>query len=252
MSLRLTFLDLYTQVHNFRSGPGTPTGDDLTAAKDLVYRTYRKFLCPVDMKTKENHIWSWLIKEGTLTLESGKEEYLLPEDFDALSGSFIYTSQNGVCGQISKVSRNKVMLNRSDNNFSGWPVMCYIHPETIDTVVDQKKKVVFWPIPNSAYTINYSYVCIPPKPMNSTDVFIGNYSTDEVLLQMCLAMAEQSSDEELGTQTKLANEQLQSLIMSDSKDSPNTVGHVRDGNISTGVNLRDYILRNSSLNADVD
>jgi hypothetical protein len=250
MSLRLTFSDIYTKVHNFTTAPGTPTGDDLTAAKDIVYRAYRRFLYPVSFVTKKPHIWSWLIKEATLQLEAGKDTYLLPEDFDDLHRTFMYTMNTGRYGAITKTSMNKLMMEKSYNAENSWPLMCATHPETVSKTVDQNKKVIFWPAPTGVYQLNYSYVCEPPKPTVATDLFLGNALTDETLLQVCLAVAEQESDEIVGVQSQLADNQVQALILKDTNDAPDTVGYVRDGNIANYGSMRDWVLKNSTLNID--
>ena len=251
MSLRLTFSDLYTKVHNFTVAPGTPTGDDLTAAQDIVYRAYRRFLYPVSFVTKKTHLWSWLKKEATLQLESGKDEYLLPQDFDALHRPFMYTLNTGRYGAITKTSMDKLMLEKSYNSINSWPLLCAIYPESVSTTVSQNKKVIFWPVPNGTFQLNYSYVCEPPKPTVATDIFMGDCLTDETLLQVCLAVAEQDSDEKIGVQSQLADQQVQALILKDSGDAPNTVGFVKDGNIHGCGYNRNWTLKYSELNENV-
>ena len=248
MSLRLTFSDFYTKVYNFSVAPGTPTGDDLTAAQDIVYRAYRRFLYPASFVTKKTHIWSWLKKEATLILEASKDEYLLPQDFDALNRPFMFTMNTGRYGSITKTSMAKLMIEKSYNTINSWPLMCAIYPESVSKTVDQNKKVIFWPAPTGVYQLNYSYVCEPPKPTAATEVFLGDALTDETLLQVCLAVAEQESDEKIGIQSQLADQQVQALILKDSNDAPDTVGYVRDGNIGNYGSMRDWVLKNSTLN----
>lgn len=248
MTLRLTFSDIYIAVHNFTTAPGVPTGDDLTAAQNVVYRAYRRFLYPVSFTEKRTHIWSWLKKEATLLLEASKDEYLLPQDFDALNRPFMFTMNTGHYGSITKTSMAKLMLEKSYNSVSSWPLMCAIYPESVSQTVDQNKKVIFYPAPSGVYQLNYSYVCEPPKPSAATDIFFGDAITDETLLQVCLAVAEQESDEKIGIQSQLADQQVQALILKDSNDAPDTVGYVKDGNIGNYGNMRDWTLKNSSLN----
>jgi hypothetical protein len=249
-SLRLQFSDFYTKVHNFTTAPGVPTGDDLTQAKSIVYRAYRKFLYPIDIKAGETHTWSWLIKEGTLKTIGGVDTYELPEDFDALYRPITFTLNTGRYGRVTKTSYAKLMIEKSFNTLNSSPLICAIIPETATTTIDQHKKIVFWPLPDGEYQLNYSYICMPPKPVNNTDVFLGNAKTDEALLQVCLAVAEQEQDEVIGVQSKLAAEAVQALILNDSTDAPDTVGMVTDGNITQRPNIRDYVLRNTQLQVD--
>jgi hypothetical protein len=144
----------------------------------------------------------------------------------------------------------KLMQEKSYNSLNSWPLMCSIYPESVSTSVDQNKKVIFWPAPTGVYQLNYSYVCEPPKPADATDKFLGDALTDETLLQVCLAVAEQDSDEIIGIQSQLADSLVQALILKDSNDAPDTVGYVRDGNIANFGSMRDWTLKNSTLNVD--
>ena len=71
MSLRLTFSDFYTKVYNFSVAPGTPTGDDLTAAQDIVYRAYRRFLYPASFVTKKTHIKVFAVEPAASPILNG-------------------------------------------------------------------------------------------------------------------------------------------------------------------------------------
>jgi hypothetical protein len=250
MSLRLTYIDHATKVHNFTVGPGTPTGDDLTHAQDIVFRASRRFLYPVSFVTKQTHTWSWLVTEATLQLEANKDEYLLPADFESLHRPFMYTMNTGRYGSITKTSMSKLMQEKSFNTINSWPLLCSIFHETVNKAVDQHKKVMFWPIPSGVYQLNYSYICEPPKPTVSTDIFLGDCMTDEALLQVCLAVAEQQDDEIIGIQSQLADQLVQALILKDSSDAPETVGYVRDGNLSGYGDMRSWSLKYSPLNTD--
>ena len=79
--------------------------------------------------------------------------------------------------------------------------------------------------------LNYSYIIKPPKLIETTDLFIGGDFASEVILEHCLAVAEQEYDEVIGVHSQKAIELTQQLIVNDEPIIPDSVGR----NLDTGI-----------------
>ncbi|KKK99030.1 hypothetical protein LCGC14_2636800, partial [marine sediment metagenome] len=90
--------------------------------------------------------------------------------------------------------------------------------------------------------VNCTYVMTPDKPEATTDYFIGGPLESEVILQCCIAIAENQEDEKIGVETKRAVDMIQALIRKDKGVAPDTVGIVHDAGIGMGsiFNYRSY------------
>ena len=235
--LRWNFLQVYTKVTEYL-GTNVANATDLAAAKDIVYRGYMKFLMPVSPKEEETYIWTWLRQPWKITFEPNKWEYPLPKDFDRFFRKIQY---DGVAdgNQMEQVSERSIMRNRSNLEFTTYPYSFAIRTVKFDKVVGSVKEMIVYPTPSNRSVVNSTYVMTPAKPEVITDYFVGGPVESEVILQCCLAVAENQEDEKIGVETKKAIDLIQALIKKDKGSAPNTVGQVRD----TGLNqasLFDY------------
>jgi len=80
-TLEQTFKSVYELVGEFVGWGSSPAAGDITKAKNLVYRGYRRFLQPINMRNGKPHVWSFLKQHGTIITVSGQWQYDLPADF---------------------------------------------------------------------------------------------------------------------------------------------------------------------------
>jgi len=59
-TLEQTFQNMYSLVGEFVGWGSSPAAGDVTKAKNLVYRGYRRFLQPINMRNGKPHVWSFL------------------------------------------------------------------------------------------------------------------------------------------------------------------------------------------------
>ncbi|MBW1931467.1 MAG: hypothetical protein JRI56_00270 [Deltaproteobacteria bacterium] len=230
MDMRWTFSDVYKKVSEFLGLGSSPTGDDLTLVKNIVYRGYMKFLMPLNPGDSDIYTWSFLRQEWKLSIVPNKWEYALPGDFERFFRDLEYDAGERLAN-LKLVSLQTIMSNRNVLEFSSYPEMYAIRTAKFDKSVGSQKELVVYPTPNGSYTINTTYVMTPAKPENDDDYFIGGPLESEVILQCCLAVAENEQDEVIGVETQRAVDMLQALIRKDKGESPNTVGMVYDRNI---------------------
>lgn len=228
--LTWTFQDVYTKVSEFLGMGSSPTGTNLTLAKDIVYRGYISFLSPVRRDTGDCHQWSFLKTEASLVTQSGHWKYPLPQNYRELVDEVVYEEDEGY-SPIRKVPMSKIRSLRSGLSSQSYPIMCGVTWGRYDPNQGHGKDICFYPTPNGTYHLKYEYVFMPPKPVNDTDLFVGGPEASEVILQCCLAVAEFQEDEVLGVQNQKAAEMLAELMRVDEGDNADTVGMVYDAGL---------------------
>lgn len=223
-TLDLQFSDYYTKVSEFLGHGSSPTGTNLTKVKEIVYRGYRKFLYPIHPGTSRRHVWSWLKKQGTIQLISGQWQYALPSDFGSILRDMHYGTNN-VYRPLEKVSRDMILKLRTRVDHSSWPKWYSVVPTNFSKEVGQKWDVWVYETPNEVQTLYYTYQIDVKKPENDTDQMVGGQQASEALLECCLAIAELQEDDQLGIHNQVAQQMLDRLILHDTVDLPDTLGH---------------------------
>ena len=236
-NMRWTFLQAYTKVAEFLGTDITDT-TDLAVAKDIVYRGYMKFLLPVSPKDEEIYIWSFLRQPWKLNLEPNKWEYPLPKDFERFFRTIEYDDEQRTA-RMEQITERKIMRSRNNLEFNSYPTEYAIRTAKFDKKVGSVKELICYPTPTARSIVNCTYVMTPDKPEATTDYFIGGPLESEVILQCCLAIAENQEDEKIGVETQKAVQLIQALIRKDKGAAPDTVGTVHDANISAG-SILDY------------
>jgi hypothetical protein len=237
-SMKWTFSDVYQRVSSYIGTGSTPTGDDLTKAKDVVYRGYMKFLLPVNPKDEEIYIWSYLRQPWKLVLEPNKWEYPLPLDFERFFRKLEFEKEEQTASMI-KTTESRIMSNRNNLEFNSYPEQYAIRTGKFDKSIGSTKDLIVYPTPTNRSILNCTYVMTPDKPESDGDFFIGGVLESDAILQCCLGVAENEQDEVLGVQTKKAIDMVQSLIRKDKGIAPDTVGQMVDGNIRQ-TSMMDY------------
>ncbi|KKM79558.1 hypothetical protein LCGC14_1348750 [marine sediment metagenome] len=231
-SMKWAFSDIYGKVIDFL-GMDSTTATDVTAAKDIVYRGYMKFLLPVSPKDEEIYIWSFLRQPWKLNFEPDKWEYPLPKDFERFFRTIEYDDRERIA-RMEQTTERKIMRSRNNLEFNSYPTEYAIRTAKFDKKVGSVKELICYPTPTARTIVNCTYVMTPDKPEATTDYFIGGPLESEVILQCCIAVAETQEDEKIGVETKRAVDMIQALIRKDKGIAADTVGMVHDAGIGRG------------------
>ncbi len=236
-SMKWTFADAYTKVGEFL-GLDLTNSEDVATSKDVVYRGYMKFLLPVSPKDEEIYIWSYLRQPWKLQFETDKWEYPLPLDFERFFRRLQYEDRQNET-TLTEVSEKMIMASKNVLEHGAFPTAYAMRTAKYNPKVGSSKELIVYPTPTARSVINTSYVMTPEKPTADTDFFIGGPLESEVILQCCIAIAENQEDEKIGVETQKAIEMIQALIRKDKGTAPDTVGEVVDGNL-TGAGIMSY------------
>lgn len=218
--MQYTYEDLYNRVSKFLGtyGNSGPTGTDLTDAQDFVQEGYQNFIAAAG-----GYVWSFLKKYSTLSTESGKYSYDLPEDYVSMIIPFRFTQNTGY-PPVTERSEDEIMELRNYNSISSWPQYYAIRAGSYTPQAGQKYEVIFWPQPDAEFVLYYQYKMNPPALSNATDLPIGGPEMASCLLKMCLAAAEGEADEELSVQSQRAMEALAKALDTDKERTPRRLG----------------------------
>jgi hypothetical protein len=213
-----TYADLYNAVgkHLGTYGDSGLTGADLTDAQDYVKSGYKRFLMA--------YPWSFLRKNSSISLLAGEYSYDMPEDFVNILLPFTFTGESGY-PPMDERSENEIMELRNYNEISSWPQYYAFRYSQYSPEVGQRRQVIFWPTPDSDYSLYYTYRFEPAALSNSTDYPIGGSEMAECILQFCLAAAENRGDESLGVHSQVLTESLAFAIRLDRAKSPRNLGY---------------------------
>lgn len=229
-TLGLTYQELYEDVARLLGTFGStgPSGTDLADAQSAVHAGYRKFL-------DSNPVgWSFLKRtdEKIITV-TNTHIYDLPKDFLSIIGTFQFAA-NKTYSPLSEVSMDMIRDFKAVNDTNSYPTHFAIAAGNYHAETGQTWNVLFYPTPDSAYTLHFAYRFYPSKLSNTTDVPVGLLDVQGCIRQFCLAEAETYLDESTGVQEAKAKELLAAAVMNDLKRQPKSLGYY--GNVSTTTN----------------
>jgi hypothetical protein len=100
-----------------------------------------------------------------------------------------------------------------------------VRPKAFDATVGQRWYAVFDPTPDAAYDLEYSYK-VEPGALTATNHHpLGGPEIGELILQSCLAVAEQRYRDGPGIHTQVFLAKLQAAIANDAQSfSPDSLG----------------------------
>jgi len=183
--------------------------------------------------------WSFLKPVTSLTTVAEQEDYALPEDFGHLLSQLTRTTP-GVQNSISTVDETVYRQIKSENPaLSGNPRMACVVPikmATSQSPTGQRFTLKLWPAPPSVFALQYRYAVLPDVPTASLYPY-GGAAHGETILQACLAVAEQrTNDSSSNNHQELFDRLLAGSIERDRAQAvPHVLGKNTDASLSRGV-----------------
>jgi len=235
-SLSVGVADLRAEV-GFFLGYGR-TADNWSAAQlaeinSVVQSGVRRVYYPpaIDASTL-GYEWSWLRPTTTLDIESDTADYDLPDDFGRLVGCFHYPAEE-YRTSIVHVPISRILADRAASSLTGAPVKCATRFKSSDGSAGQRQEVLFFPEPDSDWTLSYEYEAYNGALTDDYPYPLGGMQLAELYTESCLAVAEQRLDDEAGGNHMRAYELLLlDAVARDRKRGPKSygqMGHVEQG-----------------------
>lgn len=168
----------------------------------------RRFYYPPAMEGVEaGYQWSFLTPVATLATTASQGTQDLPPQLGRVLGAFHYpeSDHRAPIVQVSE-DRYQALLSRSDS--TGSPQVARVRHKPAEDGKGQRLEVAWWPIPDSAYSLTYSYEAYTGKLNKVNKYPLGGMRHAELVTESCLAVAEQRANDERGLHT----EEFQSLL----------------------------------------
>jgi len=171
----------------------TVVGDDVTAAEDEWYLSH-----------------------------AGYQD--LPDDLGRVLGGFHYAPAE-YRQEIIQVSEHQILTSLSRTSDVAPPYKCTVRHKAQEAGDGQRLEVVWFPIPDSSYTLTYKYEAYAGKISTSANPYpLGGMKYAELITESCLAIAEQRANDEQGIHTAAFVRLLAAGIQSDRKQGATHYG----------------------------
>lgn len=224
-TLAVSYNDLQRQVATF-------LGWDLEAAStyqkqqidDIIQSGLRQFYYPPAMEgVDSNHKWTFLKLQGSVTLLPGVSEYQLPDGFGRIVGQI---TVEGDAGKTVPTIPFGMMMNYLNfHEYAGRPQYANVMAENAFGGKGQAKKLRIFPRPDKAYTITFAADSDTGKIDPDKKPFpLGGHQFSELIIESCLAIAEQRINDERGNHTAAFQSQLIAAIQRDYEQNASYYG----------------------------
>lgn len=169
---------------------------------------------PTGEKTSETivgHKWSWMTKDTTFSLTDGDAAQDLPDDFASIDGKFHFSSGSDKL-DVPIIEANDVYSMLADNATEGVPKYAAINAKTTDGATGQRFEVLWYPVPDTSYTANYSYNVLTYALSDSYPYPLGGMSLSELYIASCIAVAEERTDKNTGRANRFKSLLIDAII----------------------------------------
>jgi hypothetical protein len=199
-TLLLAYADICAEVSRFLGYPvlASQTAAQTAEVDSYVQSGVRQFYYPPAMQGVEaGYEWSFLKPTTTLATVLGVGTAALPASFGRLAGDMHYASTvyERAIVQVSE-ARIQALLQQSVE--TGKPRYVAIRYKQAYGAHGQTQEAVFWPIPDAIYTLTYRYEGYNGKLSALNPCPLGGMRHTELILESCLAIAEQRANDEKG------------------------------------------------------
>lgn len=171
--------------------------------------------------------WSWLQMMGQVTLATGLQTASMPDDFGAmLDPVSIYSTSSGSGFAIRNAGIGSVNLAYArEPNLKGTPkIYAEVNVSAPTGIQGTRKKLVFFPIADQNYTIQFPYSVLPNALTSDEPYVYGGSQCSELFLASCKACWEKDYDDSSYVQRDDFEELLQMQIKADNRNKPRNFG----------------------------
>lgn len=227
-SLNVSYADLKKHVAIFLGYDPDALSSVQAAEVDAhIQSGIRNFYFPPKMEgVDENFEWSFIRNAGVLTTAAGVSSYQMPNGFGRIAGQIAVDGEDGF--SIPIVPYGDIIRFRQRPRTERPRFAAFI-AERVFGSRGQVKRLHLYPTPDRSYDL--AFVCDSDSgkldPENNPFP-LGGVMFSELVIESCLAVAEQRSNDDEGLHTKKFNQLLVSAIARDRKSSAQEFGEIGD------------------------
>lgn len=192
------------------------TTDQIASIERSIQKAYRWCLYPQTIPGERvPHVWTFMEQTTTLATTASDYDYTLPADFGSFVGNYFKWGSGSGYDPPFRVSDTDILIQRSQSTLTGRPQKFALRWRAQSAGATQLQEVIFWPTPDAAYTLTYTYAILPGKLERVNPYPLGGPRIAELLLQACRALGELSKTGQRGDQWAVFMTALQSAIQMD-------------------------------------
>lgn len=231
-TLSLTYTDFQREVAFLLGWSRNPALWDNTQEQDfsdIQRRALRMFYFPPQTGEQPVYEWTFLRKEGSITLATSDAAYDLPDDF---GGTILDDSTSCAASslrrKLKKIPEGDLRNLQAFDPQTGFPKYFAVRNKTHSATAGQRWEFTCYPTPGTAQAaavVTYRYVFVPDI-LTSTNIYpVGGAQYSEVILAAYLACAEYKMDDDPnGPFAQKFTELLQAGIRNDTNQKTNDRG----------------------------
>lgn len=225
-TLAIDFSGLKTVVANFLGyNPQSLTEAQAAEVSSHIRSGLRQFYYPPKMDgVDENFEWSFLRMSGSVTTVANLGDYLLADGFGRVAGEIRFSGDDMRIRPLAVISVHDLLRMRG-SGAKGAPRFAAFQFAETHGERGQRVKMMLAPLPDRAYTLEFSGEADTGMLDETLRPFpLGGARFSELVIESCLAIAEQRSNDETGQHTAKFNQLLVSSIARDRKASATVFG----------------------------
>lgn len=234
-TLSVTYEDLQAEIGRFLGYPynvASWSAEQVAVVDRHIQSGIKQFYYPPAVEGIEpGYEWSFMKPTAVIETDDGDTAQDLPDDFGRVIGDFHYAA--GVYEKsIVVVSEHRILSLHQHSAEEGKPRFAAIRYIAREDASDgQRQEVVWWPTPDDEYTLTYRYEVFVNK-LEAEEYPMGGMKHSELVIESCLAIAEQRENDEAGLHTQAFIRLLSTSIAQDRKNGAKYYGAMGLGEVS--------------------
>jgi hypothetical protein len=200
-TLSIQFSDLQKEVGAFLGIGVDATAWTAAQTADVdrfIQSGIRQFYFPPAVNGVEaGYEWSFLKPTATVDTVADQGVNDLPDALGRVVGDLHFAA--GVfAAPIIIVSEARILSLLQQSVATGRPKYAAVRIKTSDGTTGQRQEFAYWPVPNAVYTLTYRYEAFSGKLTAAKPYPLGGMRHSELIIESCLAIAEQKANDEQG------------------------------------------------------
>lgn len=143
--------------------------------------------------------------------------YLLPRDVDGIDGVMTFANTDYRLYNVTMTSENMIRQQRQNGFITSYPRLAAVRPLKLDGTQQQRKELMVWPPTTSVYNLSYTYDVNPLRLSENNQYPYGGAAFRELIIETCLAVAEERTDDAEDIHGKRARELMQTAVQYDAR-----------------------------------
>jgi len=202
------------------------TAAQLAEADRYTQAGVRRFYYPPAMSgAQSGYQWSFLIPVASILTEADLGTQDLPSTLGRVVGAFHYAAGEHRT-PVVEVSEDRYRSVLASSDGTGPPRFYRVRHKEKEDATGQRLEVSWWPVPDGAYTLSYQYEAYSGKLNDANKHPLGGMRHAELLVESCLAVAEQRANDERGLHTEQFERLLAAGIEQDRRVGAQHYGHM--------------------------